>query len=1467
MFFLFLIGGIFSLVKYNSTTQTLLVKQYLGVLAKKLDTKITVGKVTVSFFNQVTINDLYVEDQHQDTLLFVSHLNVVIDEFSIEKKHVFLEKATFNQMYFNLKKYAGDTTNNLHFIVDYFTPKDTLSESQWQFKLNNVGITKGRFNYNNFDYEPKLGGVDYDHVGITYLNTELSDIEFIPQGVKCHIDRMKFFEQSGFQLDQLTALFNISPKGIVTDELTVKTPYSDIEGDINFMTDTYGDMGDFITNVTIKSNFDTSLVSFKDICFFAPTLDCLNKSLTLNGEIKGSIANLKGRKLDILLDDGTVFKGSADITGIPNTEDIFMHVNVKELITTKEKLEQLPLYPFTKETYVQLPDNFKHLQTIHFKGNFTGFYHDFVAYGKFNTDLGTIVTDVAVKVNNGNTTYNGKVVTNHFNLGKFFEAEKELGVITMDVNIKGKGFTKKDIVANLDGTINQVVIKGYEYNNVEVKGDFSDQVFNGYLAVEDENMSFDFNGSVNMKNKMPEFKFISNIQNAKLAKLNLISSEQQLKTRFSTVLKVDMVGNHIDNVVGSVAILDAKYYDKLDSIYIPQTIITASRNNGQKQLKIKSDVLDFEVQGEYQFTHLVDAAQHFIIQYIPSMKKTNELLVIENDFKFQLVLHNSEIISKVFLKGAKLSPHTSFSGFYNSNDQMLSINGTIPTADVIGIKISNASFSVKSDTQQLYMDFGADKIFKSDNVYVDHFYFSTTTANDSLLSNINWQNNGGPLSSKADVSFNTYFKGVEYFKTQIRNSSIFVANHLWEFNNDNSIEVDTSAIVVKNLSFTSATQSILIDGVVSDSSNNQLDIALREFNLSTIKDLIPKEIIQVEGVVEGVVSISKLDSNLLLSSNLDFNQFKVNDYLVGRGNIKSFWNTAEEKLTMDGKFYRDHIPTILLGGHYYPKKEEESLDLTFELYQTELSIFDTYLKDYVSDVEGKANAELAITGTLKQPAFNGNIVLQNPIFRVNYLNTTYRSNSLKVNVAPDMISFDNVALIDEYNHKAYANGTVYHTWFTNWSLDIGLDVVNFLALNTSEEHNSLYYGKAYVTGLVNIGGYGKKMNIDVNVKSEKGTTLNIPLDDNEDIEENDFIEFVTRDTVSVQVDKEVDLSDIDMNFDLEITPDAEIRLIFDDQIGDVMKSRGKGNIKLNVNTKGELNMFGDYTVKDGNYLFTLQNVINKRFDLEEGGTISWNGSPYEAQLNITAVYRLRARLYDILASMGDTTDVYKKRIPVNLKLKMTGLMLTPNISFDINLPTADEDTKSKVKSVLYVNNQEENIQELNRQVFSLLVLNRFLPVLGANSTTGNANVGATTSSELLSNQLSNWLSKISDDFDIGVNYHPGDEISNQELELALSTQFFNDRLVVDGNLGVSDRRNVSTQAQNTNNLIGDVSIEYKITKDGKLRIKAFNTSNQFSLENTNSPYTQGIGLFYKKEFDSVREFFGNLFQDFNNKTK
>ena len=1466
--FLFLVAGLGSLASYNSSFQTTIVKQYIKSLAKKLDTDISVGNVDVSLFNKLIIKDLYIEDLHQDTLLYADYLEVGIEEFSYNEKKIILGEIELTNTHFNLQKYKGEKVNNLKFIIDHFSSKDT-TKSEWLFAMKDVILNKTRFDYDDHNFEKKKAGVDYKHISITYLDIALSEIELINKGIDCKIDHLKFFEQSGFQIDKLSAKVNVSPSGIITQHLKIETPYSNIDGNVTFLTNEYSDLSNFIDDVKIRSYFNSTMVDFKDLCFFAPTLDCLNKSLRFEGEIKGTVSNIKGRKLAILFDDGTRFKGNADISGLPNPDDMFMYVKVNELITSKEKLESIPLYPFVKETFVQLPDNFRHLGTIKFKGNFTGFYHDFVAYGNVYTSLGNLTTDVSLKLKNGESYYKGKVISNHFNLGRFAEMRKDLGDITMNVNIDGKGFSKEDLDANLTGLIKQVVIKDYEYNNVDIKGNFKNQVFEGYLAVQDENISFDFEGSIDLSKDLPEIKFISNIENAKLAKLNLVKSTKKLKTRFSTQVNVDLVGKNVDDLVGNIAFLNSRYNDRLDSIVVNEVLIESRFNDSRRDIIITSDLLDAKLEGEYKFQEIGYYINNFFSRYIPSqIDDKHKVANLSHDLNFNVEFHNSELVSKVLLGGIKMSDHTILKGDYDSKNHVLSIMGDAPFIDAHGTEISDFNFNCEANERKMDATVDAAKIYQNDSLFVDNFNIASQIVSDSLLTNIKWKNNGGVSKNEANIGVSTLFNGYTYISSKINDSYAYVADTLWKIKPNNEIVSDTGTLFIRGLTVYTKTQSILVDGTLSNNPNDQLDMLLKNFDLFTLKKIIPKKIISLDGIIDGVASVKKQNNELIFTSDLVFDKFRINENLIGKGNLQSIWNTSNQSLKLDGKFFRDHIPTIVFGGFYYPNKEDENLDLNLKLYQTDLSMFEAYTEEFLDDFKGMANANVSLTGTLKKPSLVGDITLNNTAFTVKYLNTRYSTNLCKINIAPDMISFDNVIFLDKKNNKAVANGTVYHDWFSDWSVDVGLDVDHFLALNTTEKDNNLYYGKAYVTGLVDIGAYNKQMRIDVSVKTEKNTNLNIPLSDSEDLVENNFVEFINHDSTEIEmnVKEEVDLSNIEMNFDLEITPEAQLRLIFDDQIGDVMRSTGEGNINLNISKDGDLNMYGKYVIKDGDYLFTLQNVINKRFDLEEGGTISWNGSPYDAEINLTAVYRLRARLYDLLANV-DTNEIYKKRIPVDLKLNMTNEMMNPDIDFDIYLPSADEDTRSKVRSVLYVSDKEENVQELNKQVFSLLVLNTFLPPPGADATYERASVGSTTSSELLSNQLSNWLSKISNDFDIGVNYRPGDELSNQELELALSTQLFNDRLILDGNLGLSDRENVSNEAQNTNNLIGDISLEYKITKDGKLRIKAFNNSNQFSLENVNSPYTQGVGLSYKEEYNTNQEFWNKLFARFKRKNK
>ncbi|MFP4488817.1 MAG: translocation/assembly module TamB domain-containing protein, partial [Bacteroidales bacterium] len=434
------------------------------------------------------------------------------------------------------------------------------------------------------------------------------------------------------------------------------------------------------------------------------------------------------------------------------------------------------------------------------------------------------------------------------------------------------------------------------------------------------------------------------------------------------------------------------------------------------------------------------------------------------------------------------------------------------------------------------------------------------------------------------------------------------------------------------------------------------------------------------------------------------------------------------------------------------------------------------------------------------------------------------------------------------DNNAVLDGSVSHTNFKQWLVDLRINANNIMAFDTRQKDNNVFYGTAFASGVITIEGPGGNLDFNISALTENNTRMFIPLNSGEEISDYPFISFKKpdRDT-SIIIPTILPLKEQDtekavsLNFELDVTPDAEIQLVFDSKIGDILRARGAGTLNMSIDADGNFSIFGDYVIEDGDYQLTLGNIFNKNFIVEDGGTISWNGDIRDANIDIRAIYKLRASLEDLLQD-----ETYKERIPVECHLNMRGSLLNPVIGFDIYLPTADETTRTYLKDVI---GSEE---EMSRQFLYLLVMNSFYPAVSGssiNTSSAGASAMGVTTTEMLSNQLSNWLSQISNDFDIGFSYRPGNEISSQEVEVALSTQLLNDRVIINGNFDVGGEQTSSS----TNEISGDFDVEVKLTE--KVRFRVFNRSNDNMMYET-APYTQGFGLLFRQSFNS----FGDLFR-------
>jgi hypothetical protein len=1485
---IFLLVTFFLLIQAKSV-QTFLAKKTTAYLSDRFNTKVAIGSVEIEFFKTVVLNDVYIEDLHHDTLLYSKKLKLDIGRLDLDEQVIHINNISLIDTKTALVKYLSDEDFNYQFIIDSFESKQKTKSSNapWDISVGEINLLNADFAYRNEHDTLITTGVNYFDLHTRDINGRLTDFQMDHDTIYAGIDHLSTIEKSGFVLNNFSSSkVKINAIEMKALDLKIKTPHSEIETDLTFSYKKYRDYYDFIDQVKMKAQFNHSQVGMEDIAYFAPELKGMNKQLTVSGKVNGKVNDLRGNDMTIAFGEVTKFVGDVSLTGLPNIDETVIHLTIKNLVTSYSDLKQIPVPPFEARKTLDIGPEIMKLGTMHFKGTFTGLYNDFYAYGDFSSALGKLSSDLSVQHNDTlkKEFYKGKLKSTDFDFGKFFDLPP-LGKVTMNANVDGSGLTLEEVAANLNGTINALELNAYIYKNIDVKGNVARKIFNGELSIKDENVDFDFDGKVDFTQKLPSLNFNMLLNKANLSALHFIDSTK--KTDLSTQLIVDVTGNNIDNLIGTINFQNTIYKQDNDVFKMKAFTLSSTEQSGTKAMVLNSDFLDATIDGEFKVLDLPNAVQHLFEKYAPSFftASVKQKKVAPQNFKYDLEFKNTGDVTRLFMPYLTIAPKTSVHGRFNSFDNDFTLSANSSRITLYGYVFND--WSVNSAAKN-NLDFNivTRRLYLSDSLWLNDFTVTTQTHTDSVNLSITWDNKSTRVN-KGDIQAFMAVKKPNSFEFKVLPSAFTINDSTWNIKKTNDLLFDSSYVLVSDLTFEHEAQSIALNGAISEKKDAQLMLIFKDFNLSNLNAFLKPFDIWLKGRIDGQSVVTDFYHDMVFSSNNEFKSFFLNDNDLGDGSVESIWDKNKQALYMHGAFTLGIVPNVLFSGYFYPKKEEDNLDMELNLQAVQLQILEPYVKDYCSNLKGFVAGSVLIKGSTKRPKISGLLNVNAKKVTVDYLNTTYNF-SHDIVIENNSFGVEGMEVYDMYHNKAVVTGKVYHDNFRNFQLDYDIDAKKFLCLNTTEINNSLYYGKAFITGIVNISGFIKdNIRIDANVKTDKISSVDkldirstteltkfyIPLSATGEISQNDFITFVKKDAdVKLKDEYNIKTAGVTMDFDLEVTPDAEIQLIFDQKVGDVLRTTGRGNIKLNINTSGEFKMYGDYVVEEGDYLFTLQNIINKRFYLEKGGTIKWSGVPYEADLDLSAVYKARAALSPFFpdATVQTTTisggssknDQYKKRVPIDLKLLMTGNLQSPEINFNIGIPTVDVATRQQVLN--YVNTDAE----MNRQVFSLLILNSFVrPYQLANEGAGNnsaLNVVGSNSTEMLSNQLSNMLSKLSKDVDVGVKYRPGDEISKKELELVLSTQLFNDKLTVDGNVG----SNANSQSTNTNNIVGEVNIEYKITDDGKVKVKTFNRANDNTQVNLSSgAYTQGIGVFYREEFDTIGELFKRYLNIFHRRKK
>ncbi|MBC8006210.1 MAG: translocation/assembly module TamB, partial [Verrucomicrobia bacterium] len=630
-----------------------------------------------------------------------------------------------------------------------------------------------------------------------------------------------------------------------------------------------------------------------------------------------------------------------------------------------------------------------------------------------------------------------------------------------------------------------------------------------------------------------------------------------------------------------------------------------------------------------------------------------------------------------------------------------------------------------------------------------------------------------------------------------------------------------------------------------------LNVQFNEIDINWLNNFVAGNL-RLKGKLNGSLSVFDIYQKALFLSDLHVEGFGLLGQPIGNAIVQSYWDPGAKEINAALFVDSDKKKALVANGTYNPAKDSLSVDTEFDHFS--LLILQPLLGSNFSNIHGDATGKVRVYGHLNALQHDGALHVNNGGLMLSELQVNYHvSDSVKF--AGNKIIFPQMRVSDDYGNSGIFNGTIQHKSFSKMVYDLSVKSNRLMAINTTSAINEQFYGKLYGSGLVNITGKGANVLIDGVARTEKGTEMNIYLEYTDEAKEYDFLTFVKHGFQPLSLQKVVpkSKSNLVMKFNVEVTPEAKAQLIYNSKIGDVIRGQGSGNIQINIDSNSDISLYGEYTVEQGDYLFTLQNLINKKFEIQQGGTIQWNGDPFNATIDLDAIYKLKASLNDLFEYIDDGKTDFTQRIPILCKIDLTKNLTNPDIKFDIELPFSEDGTKEVLSQFI------DSEEDMNKQMLSLLVLGKFY-TSGSNSNLAGST--ATTASELLSNQFSNWLSQISNDFDIGVNYRPGDEITNDEVELALSTQMFNNRVTINGNIA-----NNASQKMNTNNngVVGDADIIVKLTRTGKLQLKAYNHANNNIIYET-SPYKQGVGVSYREDFNDFNEFWQKVKNIFKQKT-
>jgi hypothetical protein len=1469
-FFLILIGILIMIpallypVLRHPEIQTLIIKRITRHFSQELRSTISVGKTEFIFFNRLSMDDVLIKDKNDDTLIYAKKLSATIRRINTDRNEYTLGRVLIQNPVFSLITDTAGVRNLQWYLGLLKRGTGKPSEQAFALMINHADIRDGSFSLINRSAEEKENNtIEFNRLQLGSLNGILEDFSIKKDTTSFSVHDLSFQESGGFRVRKMSSDFAIADRSIIftsafinCDSSVLNIPLAELKPDSG------GTFSNFINNVNLDIQLDKSIVYTSDLQHFLAPVNGIHENVNIRGRIFGTIAELRGRDIRLSSGKETLLDCDFDLSGLPDITNSFIYLGVHQLNSSADDIKSIRM-PGGKA--LRLPEYFDRMGSVSFNGSFTGFTTDFVAYGKLESEAGNLNTDISLRPEGKNQfKIKGLVTGNGIDLGEITGNRDMLGDLSIRADVDMYTYSFKKFSGEINGLIDSVEIYNYKYRNISLKGLINDKTWDGSIRTADDNIKLDMLGMLNFSRELPEFDFTLNLAKADLYKLHLDKSDTT--SAASMLLTANFRGKIDEKLEGEVKLLNSSLRKYGNTLEMYDFSLRSFMDNNQPSISLRTDYLDADLKGYFNPAGLMSFVGSAMAGLMPSrydrpethtgfvrdtlafavsFKKTDN---INNFFRTGLLIADKstitgEIIADTAAHVKLLSGNLAFRG-NTFSDLVIDIDYS-PLLFGTGLRSSSLNFLGHSDLK----DFSADFSTKPDN-----FTFSLNWGDDDSRSS-----GTGSFTARGTSMKEAGTESGPVMLIDIASSDIISQDNQWKINHS-TILLDSNMVNINNLLIHNENSYYLIDGTLSKNREDSLRLEFKNIDISPLNSLIggkdnrDKLSLDLKGELSGKILLTDVYRNPLAEGDLRINGFSILRGEYGTLTLNSAWNNEGKVAEIRAGNNLSGKKMLDVKGYYNPPLRK--LDLTALTEKLPVDALNPLLSTFASDISGSASGKVRISGELNRLVMKGSVLAENTSMTIDYLQTRYKLDD-SVHFDNNNIIFRDLKLSDERGNTAMLNGKVFHNHFKDFNADITVSFNDFMVMNTKARDNEDFYGTAFATGIVTIKTGQNLISFDISARTGRNTRFYMPLNTGETLTDYSFVSFVTPGIPgdSSSLPEAVTAiapagSGIELNFDLDVTPDAEIQLIFDEKVGDVIRGRGSGNLNINLDRKGNFGISGDYSIDNGDYLFTLGNLMNKPFSVENGGKVSFSGNIDNAEIDLKASYRLKASLFEILQD-----DRFNERIPVECQILLSGKLFNPVVGFNIDLPSADEERRAYLRNVITTD------EELSRQFLYLLVMNSFYsdPVRssvagGGSATAGTGTTGtsamAVTTTEMLSHQLSNWLSQISNDFDIGFVYRPGyKDINAQEVEVALSTQLLNDRVTINGNFDV---RGAEKAAGTSDKITGDFDIEYKLTE--KIRFRFFNRFNN-PYTGKGAPYTQGFGLFFRKDFNQLADLF------------